>query len=219
LTHAAAALRTSRHAADAMQTDTRREPAHAPHEAGNAPTHASANGRREPVATPLAALVLTNRPVHGVLLRRAVVTDADVVFELLDGYVKQGLVLPRTRAHVAGMIEDFMVAWDGVDIVGCAALRRYSPLLAEVGGLAVAAHWQGQGIGRLLVEALIDEATASDCTRVFALTLQESFFHRLGFRTTNITAFPEKIARDCAVCTRRNACPEICVVRDLGAVH
>jgi amino-acid N-acetyltransferase len=169
--------------------------------------------------TRLATWIAGVRPVPGVVLRRATDGDVDVVFELLDGYVRQGLVLPRTRTHVASMIHDFVVAWDGVDIVGCAALRRYSPLLAEVGGLAVAAHWQGQGIGRLLVEALIEEAIASDCTRVFALTLQEAFFHRLGFRTTLVTEFPEKLARDCAVCARREHCIEICVVRDLAPPH
>lgn len=172
-----------------------------------------------PSAPPLVACVLGNRPVPGVLLRRATPGDADIVFELLDGYAKQGLVLPRTRTHVAGMIEDFLVAWDGVDIVGCAALRRYSPLLAEVGGLAVARHWHGHGIGRLLVEALVEEAIARDRTRIFALTLQPAFFHKLGFRTTNITEFPEKIARDCSTCARRERCPEICVVRDLAGVH
>lgn len=167
----------------------------------------------------LAAWITGVRPVPGVVLRRAVSAEVDVVFDLLDGYAQQGLVLPRTRGHVASMIDDFLVAWDGAEIVGCAALRRYSPLLAEVGGLAVAAHWQGQGIGRLLVEALIDEAVASDCTRVFALTLQEPFFHRLGFRTTLIAEFPEKIARDCAVCARREQCIEICVVRELTPAH
>jgi amino-acid N-acetyltransferase len=175
--------------------------------------------RREPPAPLLAACIAGGTPVRGVLLRRATTGDADAVFALLDGYARQGVVLPRTRAHVDSMIDDFVVAWDGLDIVGCAALRRYSPLLAEVGGLAVAAHWQGQGIGRVLVEALVEEAVASDCTRIFALTLQEPFFHRLGFRTTNITEFPEKIGRDCSICARRHACPEICVVRDLAGAH
>jgi amino-acid N-acetyltransferase len=172
--------------------------------------------RREPVTLPLPGCVAASQPVPMVLLRRATEGDADVIHALLDGYVALGLVLPRTRAQVGAMIDDFIVAWDGEDIVGCAALRMYSPLYAEIGGLAVAAHWHGQGIGRLLVEALVEEATASDLTRVFALTLQEGFFHKLGFRTTAIAEFPEKIARDCSVCARRNACIEIAVVRDLA---
>jgi amino-acid N-acetyltransferase len=167
----------------------------------------------------LATCAAAGRPLLGVVLRRATAQDVDAIHELLDGYARQGLVLPRTRSHVASMIDEFTVAWDGLEIVGCAALRHYSPLLAEVGGLAVAAHWQGQGIGRLLVETLIEEAIAGDCTRVFALTLQEPFFHRLGFRTTVVTAFPEKIARDCSICARRNRCIEICVVRDLAPAH
>jgi amino-acid N-acetyltransferase len=184
-----------------------------------APAAASGWRRREPVTLPLPGCVAAGRPVPMVMLRRATDGDADAVHALLEGWVALGLVLPRTQAQVASMIGDFIVAWDGVEIVGCAALRRYSPLYAEVGGLAVAANWHGQGIGRLLVEALVEEAVALDLTRVFALTLQEGFFHKLGFRTTAIAEFPEKIARDCSVCARRNACIEIAVVRDLVATN
>jgi amino-acid N-acetyltransferase len=175
--------------------------------------------RRDPVTLPLPGCVAASRPVPMVLLRRATSGDAGAIHALLEGYVALGLVLPRTRAQVDIMVGDFIVAWDGVDIVGCAALKIYSPLYAEIGGLAVAAHWHGQGIGRLLVEALIEEATAADMTRVFALTLQEGFFHKLGFRTTVISEFPEKMARDCSGCARRDACIEIAVVRDLADIR
>lgn len=175
--------------------------------------------RRDPAVLALPGCVAASRPVPMVLLRRATIGDAGTIHDLLDGYVALGLVLPRTRAQVDAMIDDFIVAWDGADIVGCAALKIYSPLFAEIGGLAVAAHWHGQGIGRLLVDALVEEAIAADMTRVFALTLQEGFFHKLGFRTTAISEFPDKIARDCSVCARRNACIEIAVVRDLVHVR
>jgi N-acetylglutamate synthase-like GNAT family acetyltransferase len=50
---------------------------------------------------------------------------------------------------------------------------------------------------------------------VFALTLRDSFFHRLGFETLPISAFPEKIAADCTGCARRTACNEIAVALTL----
>ena len=68
----------------------------------------------------------------------------------------------------------------------------------------------------VVVYSLLDEALQFGVDRVFAMTLQESFFHKLGFHTVNIAEFPQKIATDCAGCARRNACAEIAVVRDLG---
>ena len=55
------------------------------------------------------------------------------------------------------------------------------------------------------------DSAGADVSRVFALTVQERFFHRLGFRTVPMTEFPEKIARDCQGCARRATCAEIAV--------
>jgi N-acetylglutamate synthase-like GNAT family acetyltransferase len=101
------------------------------------------------------------------------------------------------------------------NIVGCAALRIYSSELAEIGALAVAEDRHGAGIGRRLVEALVHDARLLGLSRVFALTLQDGFFHRLGFATTDIAEFPGKIAADCATCARRTTCTEIAVAQTL----
>src|SRR5690606_29915348 len=112
---------------------------------------------------------------------------------------------------------DFMVAVDAGGVVGCAGLRRYSAQLGEVVGVAVDERYHGQGIGRHLVEALLAEARALGLRRVFALTLRDGFFHRLGFRTTSVLEFPEKIALDCSGCSKRAVCAEIAVALDLDS--
>jgi amino-acid N-acetyltransferase len=150
-------------------------------------------------------------------LRHAQPADAPAIHALLETYVAQGSVLPRTLEQVYRSIRDYIVAVDGERIVGCGALRIYRESLAEVGALAVAPDWHGRGVGRRIVEALKLEARILGIGRLFALTLEDGFFHKLGFRTTEIAAFPEKIGRDCARCDRRSTCIEIAVVHEVEA--
>lgn len=148
-------------------------------------------------------------------LRRAEPSDAREIHELLEQFVAHGQLLPRTLKQVYRAIRDFVVAIDDGRIVGCAALRIYSADLAEIGALAVVSDRHGTGIGRMLVDALVHDAGTLGLRRVFALTLRDGFFHRLGFETTLVSEFPEKVAADCSTCARRATCREITVARTL----
>jgi amino-acid N-acetyltransferase len=148
-------------------------------------------------------------------LRRADPADAREIHELLEVFVGHGQLLPRTLKQVYRTIRDFVVAVENDRIVGCAALRIYSAELAEIGALAVRADRHGTGIGRQLVDTLVHDAGMLGLRRVFALTLQDEFFHRLGFETTVVSEFPEKVAADCGTCARRATCSEIAVARSL----
>jgi amino-acid N-acetyltransferase len=151
-----------------------------------------------------------------IVIRSAGPGDAREIHALLEGFAAAGRLLARTLDQVCSTIRDYVVAVEGDRIIGCGALRIYSETLAEIGALAVAADRQGEGIGGRIVRALLDEARALGLRRIFALTLEERFFHRQGFRTTDVRQFPAKIARDCAGCAKRTHCPEIAVECDLG---
>lgn len=158
-------------------------------------------------------LVRTPAAQSWVQLRRAEPADAEAIHELLERYVVMGVMLPRTLGQIYRSIRDFVVADEAGVVVGCGALKIYSERLAEVGALAVAPSMQGHGVGRRVVETLLDDARALRIKRVFALTMQVEFFHRLGFERVAITEFPEKQAADCASCARRLTCPETAVAR------
>ena len=158
-------------------------------------------------------------PPAVVLLRRARLADVPVLYELLDAYARQGLLLPRTAEQIAHRIREFTVAVDAHGVAGCGALRLYTPELGEVVALAVADRLQGQGIGRSIVESIVDEAQERGVRRLFALTLRERFFNQLGFVTRPMAEMPEKLAADCASCPRRQACNEILVLRELPLAH
>ena len=153
-------------------------------------------------------------------LRRAGLADVWSIHALLDGYARDGMLLPRTIEQIQAVVKDFVVApseTPSSGIAACGALRFHSPALAEVASLAVAPGRVGQGLGRRVVRALLDEAAALGVERVFALTLDPGFFHRLGFDTTSIREFPEKLTQDCARCARRAACNEVAVVHAIDS--
>jgi amino-acid N-acetyltransferase len=155
------------------------------------------------------------RAAGGIALRRAAPADAVHVHTLLQRFVERQILLPRTLEQVTGSIADFVVATEDGRVVGSAALRRYSVDLAEVVALAVAEQLHGAGIGRRLVEALLAQARAAGVRRAFALTTEAAFFHRLGFATTTIAEFPQKVAADCSSCARRRSCAETTVALSL----
>ncbi len=151
-----------------------------------------------------------------VSIRRARLDDVEVMHRLLDGFARQGLLLPRRLQDVYRNVREFTVAVDESDqIVGCAGLRIYTPVLGEIVALAVDQRCHGQGVGRRIVETLLHDARSLDLCRLFAMTLQPVFFQKLGFETQHIALFPEKIAIDCSGCAKRATCTEITMVLDL----
>lgn len=150
------------------------------------------------------------------LVRPARPADMADVEPLIRAFARLGLLLPKSLDHLHRTFREFLVARDaGGALLGCVALRVYSPALAEVSALAVAPAAHGRGVGRRLMEALVHEARALGIPTLFALTLEEGFFHRIGFRTTTRERFPEKIAADCTGCPRRAGCLEITVMLDI----
>ena len=100
-------------------------------------------------------------------------------------------------------------------IIGCASLKIYSRALAEVAGLAVRSDFQGAGVGRALMDAIIAEARAASLSEVLALTRKPAFFLKLGFQPSEKEHFPLKVWADCARCPRQNCCDEVAVVLKL----
>lgn len=149
-------------------------------------------------------------------LRGARLADMRQVASLIDAFARRGLMLPKTSGQLCRHFREFVVAVDAQErVLGCVALRVYTADVAEVSALAVAEAAHGQGIGRGLVEALTAEAWDIGLRTLFALTLQEQFFHCLGFRTVSRELFPFKIAADCRSCPKRTDCREITVAKEI----
>ena len=114
-------------------------------------------------------------------IRRATERDAPAIRALIDLYVADGTLLPRTEEFIAAHADHFIVAVRGGRVVGCVHLDEYAPSLAELRSLAVAPDAQGMGVGRSLVAAVEDLARRRGYRTVFAVSNDEEFFGKYGF--------------------------------------
>jgi len=151
-------------------------------------------------------------------VRKARPHEAPAIAELNNRFADRALMLPRTPEAVALAIDDYVVAVTPRGaVIGCGALKEYSPSVAEVAAVAVAPEAHGRGLGRQIVGAIEALACKRGIRDVFALTLEPAFFEALGYAHADRADYPEKLRRDCAGCTRRAACAEVCVAKRLGA--
>lgn len=142
--------------------------------------------------------------------------EAAEIARLNNIFADEHLMLRRTPEQIAMAIDDFVVAVDQRGrIMGCGALKEYSPSVAEVAAIAVAKEAQGNGLGRDIVAAVEALAIKRGVLHVFALTLQPAFFEAIGYQRVDRARYPEKIRRDCLGCARRFACNEICFAKVL----
>ena len=157
-------------------------------------------------------------PVH---IRRARHVEAHAIADLNNRFADEALMLRRTPEMVALAIDDYVVAVTprGL-VVGCGALKEYSPSLAEVAAIAVARDAHGRGLGRQIVAAVETLAMKRGIHDLFALTLEPAFFEAVGYLRADRALYPEKMQRDCVGCARRVACAEMCVAKrlDVGAL-
>jgi amino-acid N-acetyltransferase len=171
---------------------------------------------REPKVRPTPEGTATRSLLPEVVARRAVLTDVPQLERLMAPYVASGDLLPRSNYDLCRHIKEYLVSETPAgEIVACGSLKIYSLQLAEVAGLAVHADWQGAGLGRALLEALVREARAHGLAEVLALTRKPAFFLKAGFKTAAREHFPIKVWADCVRCPRNNCCDEIAVTLTL----
>lgn len=150
------------------------------------------------------------------LVRPARLSEAEAIARLNNFFADQHIMLRRTPEMIALAIADYVVAVDESGrILGCGALKEYSPSLAEVAAIAVSSDAQGSGLGRRIVSAVEALARKRGISEVFALTLEPKFFEALGYARMDRARYPEKIRRDCIGCARRFACHETCFAKSL----
>jgi amino-acid N-acetyltransferase len=116
-----------------------------------------------------------------VVIRPAHVSDVPEIGVLIEPFVKQRILLPRTPDELRDLTRNgFVAETDGV-LVGFAAVEVYSRKLAELQCLAVAWECQGRGIGKRLVQACVECARRHEVQELMAITAAEKFFNDCGF--------------------------------------
>ena len=152
----------------------------------------------------------------GVTVRRATVADVAGIAGVMAGYVEDGSLLPRSSGDLYRSLREFHVAVDASGkVLACAGLRVLWDDLGEVRSLAVRPEAHGQGLGKALVQRVLDDAKEIGLGRVIALTREVPFFERCGFAVAARETMPRKVWTDCVACPRRHACDEVAVEIEL----
>lgn len=145
-------------------------------------------------------------------------TDNDIagIQVLLNHYASMGDLLPRTKTDIINNLEHFRVIEHENEIIACGSLENFTDELAEIRSLMVASDIKRGGLGRKIVDTLIEMAQQRKVQRLMALTYVPEFFHKMGFKTVDKSIFPEKIWGICVNCYKFHNCDEIAVLRELN---
>ena len=141
-------------------------------------------------------------------IRRARSSDLSAVESLLTA---SDLPTDGVRDNFSG----FVVADDDGAIAGAIGLEKYGSV-ALLRSAVVAPDHRGTGVGRKLVEQLLERAEEAGVDELFLLTTTaEKYFPRFGFTRTTRATVPEAVK---ASAEFRGACPDTAVVmtRPLG---
>ncbi|HEY0930537.1 MAG TPA: GNAT family N-acetyltransferase [Gemmatimonas sp.] len=132
----------------------------------------------------------------GILVHHAEEADIPAIVALNNLYAPDGLTLMRSEAFVTSHLQDYQVVRSGDgQVIGQVALDEYSPSLVELVSLAVAPDTQGRGLGQVLINAAEHLARERNFPEIFAISLAEPLFLRMGYSESTIEKYPEKIAR------------------------
>ncbi len=165
---------------------------------------------------------MTNGVQNGVSLRNATLRDAERIHALV--HLNKNELVPRPMGNIVENIDRFLIAELDGEMVGCAAYQVWpeigAPLKAtvEIQSVAVRAPYRRRGIGRLLVQGMVDRVRAFDPAEVMVLTLTPPFFESLGFHEIPKTHIMHKLYSGCINCTKHAdpfTCPEKAMVLEL----
>ncbi|MGW5647369.1 amino-acid N-acetyltransferase [Saccharopolyspora sp. NPDC003752] len=125
-------------------------------------------------------------------VRPARVRDARAIKALIDHYAGK-VVLGKELVTLYEDIQEFWVAEQAGQIVGCGALHVLWEDLAEIRTVAVDPMTKGRGIGHALVAGLVTAAGELGLSRIFVLTFETEFFGRHGFLPIADTPVPPDV--------------------------
>jgi amino-acid N-acetyltransferase len=114
-------------------------------------------------------------------IRPARTSDVKGIRKLIDTYTVQRLLLSKETVTLYESVQEFTVAIEAGEVVGCGALHVLWEDLAEIRTVAVSPHLRRQGVGQQILEAVVARAKAIGVKRIFCLTFETEFFGRNGF--------------------------------------
>ena len=135
-------------------------------------------------------------------IREATTRDLDAVESLLSA---NDLPLDGVKENFSS----FVVAEDNGEIAGAIGLEKFGSV-ALLRSAVVSPEYRGSGVGRRLVEQLLERASDEGIEELFLLTTTaEKYFPRFGFSSTSRSAVPAVVKTSAEF---QGACPDSAVV-------
>ena len=135
-------------------------------------------------------------------IREATIRDLGAVESLLSA---SNLPLDGVKDNFSS----FVVAEDEGAIAGAIGLERFGSV-ALLRSAVVSLEYRGSGVGRRLIEHLLERAEMDGIEELFLLTTTaEKYFPRFGFARTTRSVVPAAVK---ASAEFRGACPDTAVV-------
>jgi len=135
-------------------------------------------------------------------IREATDRDLDAVESLLTA---NDLPLDGVKENFSS----FVVAEEHGEIAGAIGLEKFGSV-ALLRSAVVSPQYRGSGIGRRLVEQVLEQASDEGIEELFLLTTTaEKYFPRFGFTSTARSAVPTALT---ASAEFQGACPDTAVV-------
>jgi len=122
------------------------------------------------------------------------VDKASQILTLIQPFVEQGKILPRTKAQINDQLNDFVLLFDNNQLVACAGLKDCKEgSMGEIYSLAVAQQLQNTGLSTDLLDKIMQKAKHENFSKIFALTKYGTqWFVKNGFTQMNISDLPSK---------------------------
>ena len=117
-----------------------------------------------------------------VVIRPATTADIKVIRHIIDVNKASRRMLEKETVTLYETVQEFVVAEENGEVVGCGALHVLWEDLAEVRTVGVEDKVRGQGVGHKILEELIDRARKIGVKRIFCLTFETKFFGAHGFK-------------------------------------
>ncbi len=116
------------------------------------------------------------------------------ILTLIKPFVEQGKILPRSRQEIEESIDDFVLLFDGDQLLACAGLKDCQEgSMGEIYSLAVAKNVQNTGLSKKLLNKILIKAKLRKFSKIFALTkFGTDWFVKNGFTQMNISDLPIK---------------------------
>lgn len=153
-------------------------------------------------------------------VRPATLADAEKIFALIN--LNRDQLVPRSLGNIVECIDRFFIAEADGEMAGCAAYAIHPEIgnaeaaVVEVVSVAVKSMFRRRGIGKALVEAIVNRVAAFSPREIVVLTFAPEFFSALGFVEIPKTQIMHKLYTGCINCTKHAdpyTCPEIAMCR------